>query len=581
MRSSLFCSLIAVALSTGCAAPASDPSQEAAQPLGAAQSVQTFTLINADTAQPIEALPDNQRLHLLALPAHLNLRADTSPITVGSVRFDVDGVQNYHMENLVPYSLGGDAPHAWPAWKLAPGTHVITATPFTRAAGKGTAGSALTVHVTLDANSTPVQPQSFLAGADIGWLLREQAIPGRVFTDYDGQTPRDPFDVLTSAGINAVRIETAMSDCAVTAAYDNSGDYMSREMNYQLDIGCADKQVQTAQMAQARGMKVVHNINMGTTIPTAWLDYTYAQTLSAIDVETRRQLAPFLAANVQPDIILLENEGTSGMLFTVPVAGGGTRDRGQPTDISADQFQQEICGNVATGLYTSWPKLAGYYKQEVQSARSALAQAGRDPNLTRFGLHSHGQYFDWKNSIVYNSDPNAEIIASTLNCSLAGVIPDALLHSRADQALDIMGWSGYPDPAAPTDPNSDSALSATFNRLNTSLGLLAPLIPTYGRYTDGPFKGQWRKQALIVEYASSFPAPAQTAQQQRHTQMFFNIVKAYDWFLGAMWWEPTYCFTNWLGGTGGLYRGTWTGSQTVATPTSTLQTWGAAASSPH
>lgn len=49
--------------------------------------------------------------------------------------------------------------------------------------------------------------------------------------------------------------------------------------------------------------------------------------LSAIDEEMRRQLAPFLQAGIVPDIVLLENEGTSGVLYEVKLPNGDTYSR--------------------------------------------------------------------------------------------------------------------------------------------------------------------------------------------------------------------------------------------------------------
>lgn len=152
--------------------------------------------------------------------------------------------------------------------------------------------------------------------------------------------------------------------------------------------------------------------------------------------------------------------------------------------------------------------------------------------------------------------------------------------ARADDMLDIMGWSGPSDPMAPSDPNSDAALQATLDGLRANLAMLDTRIPAYGLYTSGPFAGQWRKQALIAAYASHYTA-AQVPAQVRHTQMFFNLAKSRPWFLGALWWEPTACFSAWEKGDGLLYKGAVRNGNTVATPTATLTAWGAAAVGTH
>ena len=76
------------------------------------QSVVSFSLINADTDQPIsgfDPLTPGATLNFATLPtSNLNIRANTSPSTVGSVRFGLDGNANYRTETAAPYSLGGD-----------------------------------------------------------------------------------------------------------------------------------------------------------------------------------------------------------------------------------------------------------------------------------------------------------------------------------------------------------------------------------------------------------------------------------------------------------------------------------------
>src|SRR5690606_5989318 len=59
-------------------------------------AVLSFTLINAGTDQPIAAfdpIPDGATLSLSTLPSNLNIRANTSPVTVGSVVFNMTGAQ--------------------------------------------------------------------------------------------------------------------------------------------------------------------------------------------------------------------------------------------------------------------------------------------------------------------------------------------------------------------------------------------------------------------------------------------------------------------------------------------------------
>ncbi len=139
-RMNKFVALIsAAALALGLTSPAS------------AQTVAGFALIDADTDQVIGALADGDVLSLDNLPtSSLSVRADTLPATVGSVRFDLDGIVGFRTENVVPYALFGDSISiggTYAPWSGVPllGTHSLTATPFSGGGGSGTAGTPLSI----------------------------------------------------------------------------------------------------------------------------------------------------------------------------------------------------------------------------------------------------------------------------------------------------------------------------------------------------------------------------------------------------------------------------------------------------
>lgn len=211
-----------------------------------------------------------------------------------------------------------------------------------------------------------------------------------------------------------------------------------------------------------------------------------------------------------------------------------------------------------------------------------MQEAGYDATATRFGLHSHGQYVDWKQGIVFSDNPDDELTCSTkgVTHTFEHVIPSHLLQLKASDMLDIMGFSSYPDPMRPADPSSISSMQDTLGRLRKTLGLMDHIAQRYGKHTSGPFTGQYKKQALAVEYATHFKHPEETAHQQQHTQMYFEVMKSYPWVLGALWYEPTYCFCNWEGGQGSLYHGWANGAERHEAPTAALATWGSFAHSP-
>jgi hypothetical protein len=113
--------------------------------------VVSFTLINTQSEQPIRPLHDGDEINLADLPTKkLNIRADTDPATVGSVRFELSGKQTRtQVENEVPYALFGDIRGDYEKWYPAPGSYTLTATPYTERDAKGEAGTPLTIHFTV------------------------------------------------------------------------------------------------------------------------------------------------------------------------------------------------------------------------------------------------------------------------------------------------------------------------------------------------------------------------------------------------------------------------------------------------
>jgi hypothetical protein len=69
-------------------------------------------------------------------------------------------------------------------------------------------------------------------------------------------------------------------------------------------------------------------------------------------------------------------------------------------------------------------------KHEVRVCKELMQSMGFVAGLTRFGLHSHGQYFDWKLSVQYDTAPDLERIAAYDGTvyKYGGVIPDVLLE---------------------------------------------------------------------------------------------------------------------------------------------------------
>jgi len=146
-------STLPIALTASPTAPIPTPT---AQPQTADLSVASLVLINADTNQPIGLLTNNLVINLATVgTSNLNVVAQTNPVTVGSVRFTLNG--NVRHENGAPYAMWGNDGSDYYAWTPANGSYALSVQPFTSSNGSGVPGTTTTVNFTVinQASSVP------------------------------------------------------------------------------------------------------------------------------------------------------------------------------------------------------------------------------------------------------------------------------------------------------------------------------------------------------------------------------------------------------------------------------------------
>ncbi|MGV3556543.1 NHL domain-containing protein [Larkinella arboricola] len=113
----------------------------------AVPQVVSFSLINADTDQEIKQLINGDVLNLASFPTkNLNIRANTQPATVGSVKMVLSGPQSRtQIDNGIPYALLGDKNGDYNAWTPSVGSYSLTGTTYTGSGGTGVTGTPLTL----------------------------------------------------------------------------------------------------------------------------------------------------------------------------------------------------------------------------------------------------------------------------------------------------------------------------------------------------------------------------------------------------------------------------------------------------
>ncbi len=117
----------------------------------AAQTVKSFTIVNADTGADIATFASTGTINIKNTP-NINLRANSSGAK--SVVF-TDATAATRIENTAPYAYKGNSSTTYFKWAPTVGTYVIKAKPFSRSNGSGTAGPLTTL--TLNIISGPVQ----------------------------------------------------------------------------------------------------------------------------------------------------------------------------------------------------------------------------------------------------------------------------------------------------------------------------------------------------------------------------------------------------------------------------------------
>jgi hypothetical protein len=111
-------------------------------------SIETFTLVNADTNTDIGLLVNGEVLILSQL-GPINIRADTLGGPIGSVLFTING-QVVRVENVSPYTLAGDDEGDYYEWLPTEfGQLTLTATIFSGADGTGSQSDSKQVTFTL------------------------------------------------------------------------------------------------------------------------------------------------------------------------------------------------------------------------------------------------------------------------------------------------------------------------------------------------------------------------------------------------------------------------------------------------
>ncbi len=207
-------------------------------------AVTSFVLVDADSDEDLFVLEDGMALDLGALPANLNVRAETGD-KVRSVFFALNPTPYDRTENVAPFALWGDLEGDYLPGSFATGENTITATPYSATRKQGEEGTALSITLNVSGESAgksrvltgsfaeaPAedvlalasednleQPEQFVLGANypnpfnpttsIRFTLSEQAQVQLTVYDMLGRQVRMLLDASVPAGENEVMFDAA------------------------------------------------------------------------------------------------------------------------------------------------------------------------------------------------------------------------------------------------------------------------------------------------------------------------------------------------------------------------------------
>ena len=107
----------------------------------------SFTLVDAVSNDDISTLEDGD---VVISGQGINIRANTDPAVVGSVKLQLTGAANkMQTESFAPYALYGDNAGNYNTANLPSGSYTLTATPFSLSGANGDAGQSLTINFTV------------------------------------------------------------------------------------------------------------------------------------------------------------------------------------------------------------------------------------------------------------------------------------------------------------------------------------------------------------------------------------------------------------------------------------------------
>lgn len=210
------------------------------------------------------------------------------------------------------------------------------------------------------------RPWPYLLGADISWVPEDEAAGA---TYFENGVRRDPLAIFKGAGFNAVKLRLFVDPANGYSKDKPGGPWCGIE-----DV------IGFAKRIKAAGLHLSLTLHYSDTWadpqkqikPAAWADLSFPKLVEAVHHHTRKSLEAMAKAGVAPDLVIVGNETTFGMLWPdgrVPL----TIPTGNPV---TDQTHMNVAG-------------AGGFDRFAILLQAGLAGAREGAPAAKLALHNH------------------------------------------------------------------------------------------------------------------------------------------------------------------------------------------------
>lgn len=249
-----------------------------------------------------------------------------------------------------------------------------------RALGVGAGG--LLLAGAARAAPTGTRPWPYLIGADISWVPEDEAA-GAIY--YEAGVKRDPLAIFRDAGFNAIKLRLFVDPANGYSRGKPGGPWcgLAQIIDYSRRIKAAGFHLSLTLHYSDTWADPQHQDK-----PPAWAGLSFTKLVEAVHRHTRDSLGAMAAAGVAPDLVIIGNETTFGMLWpdgrvplTIPTGNAVT-----------DRTHMHITG---AGGYDAF---AALLKAGIAAARETVPGA-------KIALHNHlGRHWsivqDWMDNLL-------------------------------------------------------------------------------------------------------------------------------------------------------------------------------------